>query len=155
MKNEKKKFFFGRGGLIPKIWQILRHFSRALHRAQTLTLWGVCTSNGCCWYSLTTSTYIVNWATEPLILIMHIIAELVVVTPKKTKVRIFQPINRTVSPNLVWPLVKLLDFFSGWSWSTMYDFHDSTDTLKFWTEKRAINKTFLFFIWFWWNLMKL
>ena len=32
------------------------------------------------------------------------------------------------------------------SGSTMYDFHDSTDTLKFWTEKRAINKTFLFFI---------
>ena len=28
---------------------------------------------------------------------------------------------------------------------TMYDFHDSTDTLKFWTEKQAINKTFLFF----------
>ena len=27
----------------------------------------------------------------------------------------------------------------------MYDFYDSTDTLKFWTEKRAINKTFLFF----------
>ena len=26
----------------------------------------------------------------------------------------------------------------------MYDFHDSTDTLKFWTEKRAINKVFLF-----------
>ena len=24
----------------------------------------------------------------------------------------------------------------------MYDFHDSTDTLKFWTEKRAINKSF-------------
>ena len=39
--------------------------------------------------------------------------------------------------------------------STMYNFHDSTDTLKFWTEKRAINKTFLFFIWFWWNLVKL
>ena len=38
---------------------------------------------------------------------------------------------------------------------TMYDFHNSTDTLKFWTEKRAINKTFLFFIWFWWNLVKL
>ena len=29
---------------------------------------------------------------------------------------------------------------------TMYDFHNSTDSLKFWTEKRAINKTFLFFI---------
>ena len=28
----------------------------------------------------------------------------------------------------------------------MYDFHDSTDTLKFWTQKRAINKTFLFSI---------
>ena len=27
----------------------------------------------------------------------------------------------------------------------MYDFHDSTDTLKFWTEKRAINKTFFVF----------
>ena len=27
---------------------------------------------------------------------------------------------------------------------TMYDFHDSTDTLKFWTEKCAINKTFVF-----------
>ena len=26
----------------------------------------------------------------------------------------------------------------------MYDFHDYTDTLKFWTEKWAINKTFLF-----------
>ena len=37
--------------------------------------------------------------------------------------------------------------------TTMYDFHDSTDTLKFWTEKWAINKTFLFFIWFWWNLV--
>ena len=36
---------------------------------------------------------------------------------------------------------------------TMYDFHNSTDALKFWTEKRAINKTFLFFIWFWWNLL--
>ena len=52
--------------------------------------------------------------------------------------------------------------FSTWKFSacsvpvcTMYDFHDSTDTLKFWTEKRAINKTFLFFIWFWWNLVKL
>ena len=38
---------------------------------------------------------------------------------------------------------------------TMYDFHDSTDTLKFGIEKRAINITFLFFIWFWWNLVKL
>ena len=28
---------------------------------------------------------------------------------------------------------------------TMYNFYDSTDTLKFWTEKRTINKTFLFF----------
>ena len=28
---------------------------------------------------------------------------------------------------------------------TMYDFHDSTDTLKFGTEKRAINKTFFVF----------
>ena len=37
---------------------------------------------------------------------------------------------------------------------TMYDFHDSTDTLKFWTEKQAINNTFLYFIWFWWNLVK-
>ena len=27
----------------------------------------------------------------------------------------------------------------------MYDFHDSTDTLKFWTEKRAINKRFFVF----------
>ena len=27
---------------------------------------------------------------------------------------------------------------------TMYDFHDSTDTLKFWTEKWAISKTFSF-----------
>ena len=26
----------------------------------------------------------------------------------------------------------------------MYEFHDSTDTLKFWTEKWAINKTFFF-----------
>ena len=32
--------------------------------------------------------------------------------------------------------------------STMYDFHNSTDTLKFWTEKWAFNKTFLFFILF-------
>ena len=31
-----------------------------------------------------------------------------------------------------------------YSSSTMCDFHNSTDTLKFWTEKRAINKTFLF-----------
>ena len=38
---------------------------------------------------------------------------------------------------------------------TMYDFHDSTDTLKFWTEKRAINKKQLYFIQFWWNLVKL
>ena len=38
---------------------------------------------------------------------------------------------------------------------TMYDFHNSTDTLKFWTEKWAINKTFLFFIRLWWNLVKL
>ena len=37
---------------------------------------------------------------------------------------------------------------------TMYNFHDSTDTLKFWTEKRAINRKILFFIWFWWNLVK-
>ena len=29
--------------------------------------------------------------------------------------------------------------------STMYDFHNSTDTLEFWTEKRAIDKTFLVF----------
>ena len=28
---------------------------------------------------------------------------------------------------------------------TMYDFHDSTDTLKFWTEKRAIKKNFFVF----------
>ena len=27
---------------------------------------------------------------------------------------------------------------------TMYDFHDSTDALKFWTEKRAIKTTFVF-----------
>ena len=27
----------------------------------------------------------------------------------------------------------------------MYDFHNSTDTLKFWTEKQAINKTFFIF----------
>ena len=27
---------------------------------------------------------------------------------------------------------------------TMYDFYESTDTLKFWTEKWAINKTFCF-----------
>ena len=27
----------------------------------------------------------------------------------------------------------------------MYDFHNSTDTLKFWTEKWAINKTFFVF----------
>ena len=32
----------------------------------------------------------------------------------------------------------------------MYDFHDSADTLKFLTEKRAINKTFFHLI-----LMKL
>ena len=28
---------------------------------------------------------------------------------------------------------------------TMYDFQASTDTLKFWAEKRAINKTFFVF----------
>ena len=28
---------------------------------------------------------------------------------------------------------------------TMYDFHNSTDTLKFWTEKRPITKTFFCF----------
>ena len=42
--------------------------------------------------------------------------------------------------------------------STMYDFHDSTDTLKFWTEKRAINKTFFCFSSdfdeTWWNCSK-
>ena len=38
---------------------------------------------------------------------------------------------------------------------TMYDFQNSTDTLKFWTEKWTIKKTFLFFIWFWWNVVKL
>ena len=27
----------------------------------------------------------------------------------------------------------------------MYDFYDSTDTLKFWTEKQAINTTFFVF----------
>ena len=27
---------------------------------------------------------------------------------------------------------------------TMYDFHDSTDTLKFWTEKQDNNKTISF-----------
>ena len=27
----------------------------------------------------------------------------------------------------------------------MYDFHNSTDTLKSWTEKMAINKTFVVF----------
>ena len=41
------------------------------------------------------------------------------------------------------------------SMGSMYDFHDSTDNLKFWTEKRAINKTFLFFICFWWLLATL
>ena len=35
----------------------------------------------------------------------------------------------------------------------MYNFHNYT--LKLWTEKRGINKTFLFFIQFWWNLLKL
>ena len=35
----------------------------------------------------------------------------------------------------------------------MYDVHNSTDTFKFWTEKQAINKTFLFFIRFWWKLV--
>ena len=34
---------------------------------------------------------------------------------------------------------------------TMYDFHNSTDNLTFWTEKWAIKKTFLFFIQFWWK----
>ena len=28
---------------------------------------------------------------------------------------------------------------------TMYDFHNSTDTFKFWTEKWAIHKTFFVF----------
>ena len=45
------------------------------------------------------------------------------------------------------------EFFCGCG--TMYDFHNSTDTLKFSTDKRAINKTFLFFIRFSWNLVKL
>ena len=31
-----------------------------------------------------------------------------------------------------------------WVLRTMYDFHDSTDTLKFCTEKRAINRNFVF-----------
>ena len=36
---------------------------------------------------------------------------------------------------------------SGWrsNPNTMYDFHNSTDTLKFCTEKRANNKTFFCF----------
>ena len=38
---------------------------------------------------------------------------------------------------------------------TMYNFHNSTDTLKFWTEKQAINKTFFCFSFnfdeTWWN----
>ena len=47
------------------------------------------------------------------------------------------------------------DMFDVMAERTMYDFHDSTNALKFWTEKQAINKTFLFFIWFWWKLVKL
>ena len=39
---------------------------------------------------------------------------------------------------------KFFEFFS--IIRTMYDFHDSTDTLKFLTEKQAINKTVLLFI---------
>ena len=38
--------------------------------------------------------------------------------------------------------------------ATMYDFHNSTDNLKFWTEKRAINNFFCFSSDFdetWWN----
>ena len=38
---------------------------------------------------------------------------------------------------------------------TMYDFHDSTDTLKFWTEKQTINKKYIVFHLIWWNLVKL
>ena len=34
--------------------------------------------------------------------------------------------------------------FSAWGNCTMYDFHNSTDTLKVWTDKLAINKTFFF-----------
>ena len=37
--------------------------------------------------------------------------------------------------------------------ATMYDFHNSTDTLKFWTEKQAINKSFYLYDFgeTWWN----
>ena len=38
---------------------------------------------------------------------------------------------------------------------TMYNFQNSTDTLKYRTEKRAINKAFLFFIQFRRNMVKL
>ena len=37
---------------------------------------------------------------------------------------------------------------------TMYDFHNSTDTLKFWTEKHDINKNLLFFIKIRWKTKK-
>ena len=54
-------------------------------------------------------------------------------------------------------ITKFFETFFEWSspHRTLYDFHNSTDTLKFWTEKRAINKTFLLFILFWYNLVKL
>ena len=43
-------------------------------------------------------------------------------------------------------ITKFFETFFEWSspHRTLYDFHNSTDTLKFWTEKRAINIIFVF-----------
>ena len=71
----------------------------------------------------------------------------------KTFKKLFLPWLRTAQCSKIRKKVPYIAF---WGNCTLYDFHNSTDNLKFWTEKWAINKTFfLFFIWFWWNLVKL
>ena len=50
------------------------------------------------------------------------------------------PTSCNVCHSLLWgPRTGLrYDFLEVSDWSTMYNFHNSTDTLKFWTEKWAI-----------------
>ena len=42
--------------------------------------------------------------------------------------------------------IQYRDNWSPGGFGTIYDFHDSTYTLKFWTERQAINKTFVFYL---------
>ena len=53
----------------------------------------------------------------------------------------------STSGNNIYFFLHIIELYTVWSEGcTMYDFHNSTDTLKFWTEKVAIKKTFLIFI---------